>query len=367
MSDMFESVQDNPEIERDRWGRYLLKNPISGNKEPFTRATTFAKSISDTFALSQWAQRMTAKGLAIRPDLVANAYHLDVKKDRDELNKLVEDAKAAAGDKVAANMGTALHTFTERVDEEPHAGVEELVPESHWPDVKAYRSALEEGGIRVIPEMIERVTAVPEFEVAGTLDRGLDLSDCLLDLGSDVDLSDGCEVIGDLKTGRDLQYGWNEISIQLAIYAMGVKGCGVWNLRTKTWDPPRPVRQDFALVIHLPVGEHKATLYKVELEPARRAMELCRDVRKWRKYRVLAEPLAIAEAGSVTTGRPFGKLPDEPPVTLTGPTWLERFQGAGSRGELSQLFQEATAAGVWSDVLQQAGLDRLRVLEEKAG
>jgi hypothetical protein len=365
---MFSTAQDNPDVERDRWGRYLLTNPVSDKKEPFTRATTFAKSISDTFALSQWAQRMTAKGLALRPDLVSNAFHMDVKKDRDALNKLVEDAKAAAGDKVAANLGTARHTFTEHVDRDPHTGVEELVPEEAWPDVKAYRSLLERARVRVIPEMIERITAVPEFEVAGTLDRGLDLTEIhpMMWEQLDADPRDGCEVIGDLKTGRDLQYGWNEISIQLAIYAMGVKACGTWNLRTRTWDPPRPVRQDFALVIHLPVGAATATLYRVELEPARRAMALCRDVRKWRKYRVLAEPLAVADA--LVPDEPIGvRVVPDPNVIIQGPSWLERFEKAGSRGELSALFKEAVAAGVWSDTLKDAGVARLKVLEEKAG
>lgn len=369
MSEMFESVETSSEIKRDRWGRYLLTNPVSGKSEPFTRATTFAKSISDTFTLSQWSQRMVAKGLALRGDLVSLAYTLDVKDDRDTLNKIVEDAKSAAGNKVAANMGTALHSFTQAIDEDPTAGLEYLVPESHRADVTAYRTALDEAGVRVLPYMIERVTAVPEFEVAGTMDRGLDLTHCRLDLGEingrPVDLADGQVVIGDLKTGRDLQYGWNEISIQLAIYAMGAKACGLWNLRRNVWDPPVAVRQDFALVIHLPVGSGKATIYKVELEPARRAMELCRDVRAWRKYRVLAEPLALVEY-SADEIRHMDEYAEET-SRLVGPTWLERFQGAASRGELSDLFSQAVDAGVWSDALERAGSERLVQLEEKAG
>jgi hypothetical protein len=368
VSEMFESIEDSTEVERDRWGRYKLKHPVSGEPQAWTRATTFAKSISDTFTLSQWAQRMVVKGLTVRPDLVSLAYPLDVKADRDALNKIVEDAKAAAGDKVAANMGTARHTFTQRIDEDPEADIEKLVPESALDDVRAYRTALEEGGIRVVPALIERITAVPDYGVAGTLDRGLDLSKCRLDLGPKVDLADGRLVIGDLKTGRDLQYGWNEISIQLALYAMGVKACGVWNLKAKTWDPPCPVRQDFALVMHLPVGESKCTIYKVELEPARRAMELCRDVRAWRKYRVLAEPLAVAEMP--TRGEDTGNARVVVPVAdfvVQGVSWLERFESAASRGELSALFHEAVAADVWSDVLEQAGRERLIQLEEKAG
>jgi hypothetical protein len=57
----------------DRYGRYKLVDPATGEVRPYTRATTFAKSISDTFTLSLWSQRMVAKGLAMRPDLVGAA------------------------------------------------------------------------------------------------------------------------------------------------------------------------------------------------------------------------------------------------------------------------------------------------------
>jgi hypothetical protein len=371
---MFESVESSAEVERDRYGRYLLVHPVTGKKAPFTRATTFAKSISDTYNLSAWGDRMVVKGLTLRPDLVSLAHGLDVREDRNALNKIAEDAKSAAGNKVAANKGTALHTFTQRCDEEPATDVAELVPESALDDVRAYRAAMDAGGIRVIPELIERTTAVPEFDVAGTLDRGLDLSQCTgLDLGSNFDPSDGCEVIGDLKTGRDLQYGWNEIAIQLVTYAIGVKVSGVYDHQTKTWSAPRLVRQDFALVMHLPVGEKTCTIYRVELEPARRAMALCRDVRAWRKYRVLAEPLGMATAPrhdgvwGPDSERDRSYSAEERRSALIGPTWLERFQLASSRGELSSLFHQAVDAGVWSEVLAQAGRERLVQLEEKAG
>ena len=83
-------MQEDPvKVERDGWGRYKLPHPASGRKQAWTRATTFAKSISDTFALSQWSQRMALKGAALRPDLVSLAHSLDVKADREQLNKLV--------------------------------------------------------------------------------------------------------------------------------------------------------------------------------------------------------------------------------------------------------------------------------------
>jgi hypothetical protein len=372
MADQFEAPHDRGEddIPRDRWGRYLLPHPETGKRQAWTRATTFAKSISDTFALSQWSQRMVAKGLTLRPDLVAMAHSLDVKVDKDKLNGLCEDAKAAAGNKVAANLGTALHSFSESVDR----GMDvDSVPEPHRDDIRAYKAAMDAAGVRVVPTMIERQTAVPAFEIAGTFDRLLDLSHCerwfLNALGGGAPgtefLTDAPEVVGDVKSGQDLQYGWNEIAIQLLTYAMGVCTAGVWNKQTQSWESPRPVRLDFAIVMHLPVGQKTCTLYKLDLTEAARAMELCRDVRRWRKLRVLATPLERV----VTEPAGHEHLPmDEPhPPEVTGLSWLDRFNLAGSRGELSALFKEAVSAGVWSDALKDAGVKRLAVLEEKAG
>lgn len=374
MADQFESPESRDEFagkgwpQPDRWGRYKLPDPDpsgAGKVKAWTRATTFAKSISDTFALSQWSQRMVAKGMTLRPDLLAMMHSLDVKADKDKVNQLCEDAKSAAGNKVAANLGTALHSFSERID----AGTLAVgdVPEAHRDDLATYAAAMIATGLTVVPGMIERQTVVPGFDIGGTFDRILSLEQCARWFVQEiadtigVDLATlrkgGEEVVGDVKTGQDLQYGWNEIALQLLTYAMGVKTAGVWNRATQSWDPPRPVRQDFAIVMHMPVGQKTVTIYQLDLTEAAWAMELCRDVRKWRKMRNLAKPLHRVVAN------------EEPPPTavVESLSWLDRFNLAGSRGELSALFNEAVAAGAWSETLKQAGMDRLRILEEKAG
>jgi hypothetical protein len=397
MTDEFEDAHERgeTELEFDRWGRYKLKHPETGKVQSFTRATTFAKSISDTFALSQWSQRMVLKGAALRLDIIAMAHSLDVKQDKDKLNGLCEDAKSAAGNKVAANLGTALHSFSEAVDKGMPV---EDVPTAQRDDIQAYATAMRTAGVLAVPELIERQTCLPAFEVAGTFDRVLDLNsikpwfqDAIATAG--FDLAGEALVIGDVKSGQDLQYGWNEIAIQLAIYALGVRNTGVWNKQTKSWEPPRPVRLDFAIVMHMPVGQKTCTLWALDLEEAMGAMELCRSVRRWRKMRNLATPLERVVADADVTVHdtsvpspmdetridPQGRervlrngewvLKSQPVQTVVsaGLSWLERFQTAGSRGELSALFSDAVAAGVWSDTLKQAGVDRLKILEEKAG
>lgn len=367
MTDVFESaapVQQKIEPKRDRWNRYMLPHPVTGKRQGWTRATTMAKSISDTFALSQWSQRMAAKGLALRPDLVSLAGTLDVKADKDKLNHLVDQAKDAAGQKVAANLGTTLHTHTENVD----GGASlESVPPAHRADVAAYRAAMAEAGLHAVPHLIERITVVPQFGTAGTFDRVLRTRD-------------GEYVIGDVKSGRDLQYGWQEIAIQLALYAHGVNESGVYDLANERWEPDPlsrfdseglKVRTDYGIVMHLPVGESRCTLYRVDLAQGWAAATLCARVREWRKTRNLAEPYVVAEApGSPFLDRLTTEAGDPGTVAVRPPTWRERFAAVSSRGEAMALYPEALKElghGPELAGLVEVGMDKLASLEERAG
>jgi hypothetical protein len=280
------------DVRRDGYGRYLLPDPFGRDARqelPWTRVTTFAKSISDTYTLSQWSQRMVAKGLGLRPDLFALAAATPVE-DKKTLDRVCEDAKEAAHARARAHLGTALHAFTEAVDR----GETPEVPEPWDADVRAYSALVAECGFQF--PWIERIVCNPELGVAGTFDRiGRLTRDVTIVVGDrTVVLKAGTYVIVDLKTGRDLSYGWNEIAVQLYVYATSA---GIWDPEAWAYeDMPDGLRMDVALVIHLPVGEAKATLWAVDLEPARKAAQLCKDVREWRKTRNLASQVSVAQA-----------------------------------------------------------------------
>lgn len=270
-----------PQVKRDGWGRYRLPHPTTGKEQSWTRVTTFAKTLTDEFGLTLWKERMVAKGISIRPDLSALAASMDVKHDSKQLNKITEQAKEAAGASASANLGTALHSFTEMVDT---GRPMDAVPAAHRKDVQAYADALKEAGIRVLPGMVERITCVPEFNVAGTLDRG-----CLL--------ADGRSVIGDVKTGRDLSYSWLEICVQLSMYQLGVSLHGTFDLASGTWNDPIPDLDDrVGIVAHVPAGTGTCTLYEVDLEAGRRFAELAKMVRSARATKKLAKPLDLMPA-----------------------------------------------------------------------
>ena len=334
------ATTDEDDVPRDQWGRYLLPDPFGKAKgrKAYTRATTFAKSCSDTYTLSMWGERMVAHGLALRPDLYALACSTPLT-DRDALNKLSEQAKEAAGAKSRAALGTALHTFTEQHDR----GEQVTAPAVLMPEVQAYSTLVDQLGIEMVE--IERIVVVPELGVAGTFDRiGRITTPITTPMGH---LRRGQCVIVDLKTGRDLSYGWGEIAVQLALYS---HGAGMWRQGTDHYDPMPPVRWDIGLVIHLPVrddpaAEAKATLHAVDLTQGWKAAQLCRDVRAWRKQRELASEVVVSE---VAKDR----------ASLRLPTYEERIAAASSVTELSAIWRDARSRGLWTSKLADLGRDQ---------
>lgn len=355
----------------DRYGRYKLLHPKTSKPVAWTRATTYAKSIADTYNLSMWSQRMTLKGAALRPDIVAAVSTLDVKKDRDRINGLVEDAKKAAGNKVAANLGTALHAFTEDRDKalvgQPVKPQE--IPEDLLPSVDAYEALLKDFGLEPVPGLIEFTTAVLQYEIVGTSDRCYKVTrDISFKLhGKTVTLYAGEYVIGDVKSGADLSYGWMEICIQLAIYAQGFNSCGVWDWGTRSWGRPVTpgdpsveikVRTDVGLIPHLPVDREPdaplATLFAVDLDWGWATAVLCGQVRTARKEGNLATALTVADVadGSGVSDNQFAESvtrAENPAVAtrsvVVRPATLEEKARAVTTQEgASAVWKEAVAA-----------------------
>lgn len=290
-------VSGQPEPDRDHWGRYL----IGGTGH--TRATTFAKLGSSTYSIQEWQKRMVVKGLTERPDLLALAHGKDVKRDKKELNRIAEDAATHAGNKVAANIGTAYHAFTERLD----AGLITLadVPVQYRARCEQYLNAIRSHGLVTRREWIERTTAVRADQVsaptpvAGTLDRIWQLPN-------------GELVIGDLKTSSNIDYGWAEIAVQLAIYAHGVNTHGLFDWNTKTWQTLERmlqttglrVRTDFAIVMHLPADGDGCTLYRIDLVKGWKYAQVSGEVQTRQKDKSVAGVLVPGSLGPVTSPAP---------------------------------------------------------------
>lgn len=286
---------------------YLVKDPATGdfrrykNGRPkgWTRATTFNKAASDSIFLNDWRARNVLIGASLRPDLVSKAHGLTHETGKGELMSLVSELETAAGAKVSAQVGTDIHELTERWDAGQLA-IEDI-PKMYVDTLRLYQHALNQAGLRAVPGLIERTTCIQEFGgVVGTLDRVY------------LHEASGQYIIGDVKTGKTLEYGMDEIETQEWIYAHGVNENGVYDWNTDTWCPPKSygdsietgpwsvpsVSEEWGIVIWLPVqGDHAGTCQpmKADLQRGKRHAEVCYDVRVQRSNKPKPEPWTGAE------------------------------------------------------------------------
>jgi hypothetical protein len=265
MTNPFATPAGGAEIDRDRWGRPLITppQPLGAKPVAYTRATTVAKTLDDSSGLMLWKQRMTMLGLVARRDLLTAAAATDVD-DKKALNRLADQAADAGGATAAATTGTALHSFTERMDRGDDVG---HVPHEFEADLAAYTELATTIGWKV--QAIEQFTVLDPYKVAGTADRVLEI--------------DGKWYIADLKTGSsiDFHHAW---AVQFAIYAHALP----YDIPTRTrlpWDviPDK----EKALVIHLPAGQGVAKAYWIDIAAGWEAFRLSMHAREWRKRRDL--------------------------------------------------------------------------------
>jgi hypothetical protein len=313
--------------EFDHLKRYLLPDPVSGGKDvPWTRVSTYAKSISDMYGLTQWEKRMVAKGIGLRSDLYALACATPVE-DSKTLNEVAEKAKEAAAASKGANLGTALHSFTEAVDR----GLEPVVPAEWRADVDAYRAQMTRYGLMSVPEYIERVVVIPELNLAGKYDR-------ILSNGS-------VSLIGDVKTTQRIEFSWMEIAVQLACYA---HASHIWDPVTESYTPMPAVDLNRAVVMHVPAGGGVCDLYDIDIAKGWEVAQLCAQVRAARSFKSYAQPLVERRSPGPVNG------------------YADRLRTAASVGELSAIWKEASAAGKWTHDLEVTGMARKAELESGA-
>ncbi|MFG0329834.1 MAG: hypothetical protein ACF8PN_08055 [Phycisphaerales bacterium] len=273
-------------------GQYQIPDPVTGQPAVWTRATTFIAAIKDTYALDRWSLRTATRGLVARADLYAKAANV-IDDDR-ALDHVVDEAKEAAAASAGATLGTALHDWAEQVD----AGATPHIPEPWASDIAAYRRRLAAEGVQIAAGMLERVVVVPKHHVAGTMDRLAYVPQTA---------RPHLPVVADLKTGQSAHpNAFGDWALQLALY-----GTGEWlfNPDDRTFQRMPEIQTDVGLIIHLPAGQADCTLYLIDLTEAHAMLDVCGQVRHWRRAsRELARPIAATAS------------PAMPPVAHVGPT-----------------------------------------------
>lgn len=258
----------------DRHGRYQLDADGKGFK-PYTRATTLAKTLEDTYHLGEWKARCVARGVALRDDLVARAKATPVD-DKRVWKEILAEAEVVNGGGVKRNLGSAFHEFHERV---PKMSAAEFA--AQHPLIKAtyakYHAALQQCGIE---EIFTEVTLVnTKIGSAGTAD-GI------------ARLKDGRWVIIDRKSGRITDYPHSACQ-QLAIYANSdVMITYDENGATVRHELP-PIDKHTAIVIDVTIGDENTAnvaVYDLDIWSGWAAALLACSVRRWRNRRDLITP-----------------------------------------------------------------------------
>ena len=246
---------DRPTPPLDR-GRYKLPHPDTGKPKTWTRMSTLAKTLDDTSGLEVWRNRLIIAGLH------ANRHLLDAV-DPDDNATLTAAANAAAlhgGDKLRADLGTAMHTALEH-----HVlATGHRPPAPYTADLDAIAAAIDAAGLTFPAELVEATLVCPPLDAAGRTD--------LMAHGPWGDTLR----IADLKTGGELR----PISeaAQLAGYARS----------THRWTPDGyqatpDIDQATGLLIHAPLGSGTCTIYLLDLTVGAEIADLCLAVRARRR------------------------------------------------------------------------------------
>jgi hypothetical protein len=258
------------DVPRDQWGRYELPDPRTGEKtDGWTRATTFAATIAEQYAVRIWKERQVVWGLSRRPDLITLASTISGPEDKKALGAIVDEAHIAAGTQGKANRGTAIH----RACQASELGRHHEVPEELRPHVAGYFEAIRDAKLQLLPEYVERVIIVDRYHVAGQLDN---LVRC----------PDGKIRVLDKKTGS-LDYADIEFAVQLAVYA---HADAVYNYDTRRYEAPPEIATDYAIIAHIDPETGRTELHRVNIEWGWLWARTCAEVMDIRKTKHVITP-----------------------------------------------------------------------------
>jgi hypothetical protein len=314
----------------DGWGRYKLPHPTTGRPTGFTRATTVAGTLDDTYNLSRWARRETARFLvgAMTDDSpivspIVDAFSED---DKGAIDAALDALDDACGGKDAAELGTAVHAWLEAVDLGAVRPVD--VPERFAPYVRSYRQVLARYGLVAEPRYVERIVLNDRGEetIVGTLDRVYRVA------------ATGELILGDVKTSKTLEYGYLAYSVQLAIYGHATR---MFAADGSGWEPMPTINTDYALIIHVPSDQpERAEAVTIDLKFGADTMTVALDARRRRKQAKKAVPFVHA-------------IPAPTAESLRHVAARHAIQDISDPAQLSGIWEEF--ADVWSDELTALG------------
>lgn len=326
----------------DHLRRYLLPKITGQGEQSYTRVTTGAKTLDDTTGLERWKLRSVVQGLKSNPHLLDN---IDLYAEPWEVNKDLERAAEAAheanGGAKAAEFGTAIHSWCEAV-ELGQVGMD-AVPVQFVPYVTVYFQTLAKWGITHPVDAtgrpyVERIVYNEVTGWVGTFDNLFTLAD-------------GSVVIGDKKTAKDLTFSYLAISIQLGDYA---SASHILSLDGTGWEPMPEVRQDMAVVIHIPSNADpaRAEAVSIDLSAGRVAIDAALRVREMRSQAKNAIPNIIP------IPRPETMTPAGGSRLRTTAALRQLIGTCNTAEQLAEVYDQYS--DIWTDELTELGQARLQ-------
>lgn len=278
----------------------------------YSRPSGWGDDLDDESALVLWKIDRAMEGVACDPSIAAMvAASVGEKQGAKERR---ERAIQRGRGEEAADLGTALHRMTERVER----GDGFCAPPPFDADIASYLIALDSAGLT--SEFIECKLCNDEWRAAGTADR-IYLAHREIPVAGGPPVLPGQMILGDLKTGKRLDYSLPGYCIQLALYVDSV----FYDVETNQRTPlPPELRTDIGLLVHMPAGTGSCTFHWADLQVGREGARIVRDVRHWRKRSdflidftppvsdeaaVLATPMEVVMLGSFVPHEP--EIPNE--------------------------------------------------------
>jgi hypothetical protein len=295
----------NVDIPRDRFGRPMIMQ-TNGKRLAYRRCTTFVGCLDDMNGLMKWQARQVAYGMGQRNDLILAAAAADPG-DKKTLHDIAEKAKEAAKSSAAADIGTALHSFTERIDRGQTLGP---VPAEYQADLHAYQKATK--SIEYLG--IETFRVHDDSQIAGTADR--------------IGMWRGRPVIMDIKTGS-IDYP-AKMAMQLAVYARSVP----YDIPTDTrTTDAQPIDLNYGIIIHLPAGQGRCDLYEIDIAKGWGACLIAKQVWNWRGTKDLTRLV-------------------DPHTEPAVPTWESHIDGAQDLPRLREIWGRLVEIGQMTTELE---------------
>lgn len=286
---------DRPDFRRVGKGVPFVIDPSSGKRVRYSRSSNAGKILDDESNLTDWKLRTVVAGAAQRPELMAQASVLDVDSDKKALRDIAEECLVAGKGQRRAIIGNAVHAMFDHIDRN-----DGWVPPPQYNDlVDAYVATLETWGL--IPVGIEVHCINDEFRLAGTLDRRYRTTKPLIAPDGQV-IPIGSVIVGDTKTGKELEYASGSYCTQLAAYVDSVQ----YDVATDERSPfDQECVTDWALILHADSAGARVDVYWVDINAGREGLKLARQVKAWRQRQDL-----------LTLGQRFRVV--DPPSTSSG-------------------------------------------------